>query len=67
MTGPWLGGLQIRRTERGQTPVADYLCSRCGHHARVTGRRRVEDYARAQPHIDHRATCPANQQGAQAA
>ncbi|MEE4598269.1 transcription factor WhiB [Streptomyces sp. DSM 41524] len=67
MTGPWLSGLRVRRMDRGQTPVADFLCGRCGHHERVTGRVRVADYVRANPATDHRATCPANQQGAQAA
>ncbi|MCQ6250870.1 transcription factor WhiB [Streptomyces malaysiensis] len=67
MTGPWLSGLHVHRTQRGQTPIADFLCARCGHHERVTGRRRVEDFVRANPRIDHRAACPANQQGAQAA
>ncbi|MFF4479495.1 transcription factor WhiB [Streptomyces sp. NPDC001520] len=62
MTGPWLSGLQIRRMEKGQTPVADFLCGRCLHHERVTGRARVADYARANPAIDHRANCPASQQ-----
>ncbi|HWN01218.1 MAG TPA: hypothetical protein VNO54_29550 [Streptosporangiaceae bacterium] len=71
MTGPWIGGLTVRRTERGQTPIADFLCTACGRHTRVTGRAKVEDFTRANPITDHRATCPAttraNQQGANAA
>lgn len=57
MSGPWLGGLQVRRTERGQTPVADFLCTVCGTHRRVTGRDRVTDWLRADPITKHRATC----------
>ncbi|MYU22913.1 transcription factor WhiB [Streptomyces sp. SID8352] len=62
MTG-WLGGLQISRTDRGQTPIADFLCTACGTHRRITGRTNVTDYVRSQPITDHRATCPANQKG----
>ncbi|MEV5236434.1 hypothetical protein [Streptomyces pseudogriseolus] len=29
-------GLDIRGLDRGQTPVADWLCG-CGHHERATG------------------------------
>ncbi|MFF3643423.1 hypothetical protein [Streptomyces sp. NPDC002564] len=29
-------GLQARRLDRDQTPVADWLCA-CGHHERATG------------------------------
>ncbi|MEV3857774.1 transcription factor WhiB [Streptomyces sp. NPDC050095] len=69
MTG-WLGGLQIRRTDRGQTPIADHLCTACGHHRRVTGRQKVAEFMRSNPIADHRANCPAStatQQGATAA
>lgn len=63
MTG-WLGGLQVRRTDRGQTPVADFLCTACGTYRRITGRDKVVDFVRANPITDHRATCPAvNQKG----
>ncbi|MEU7399967.1 transcription factor WhiB [Streptomyces sp. NPDC044948] len=62
MTG-WVGGLQIRRTDRGQTPVADFLCTACGTYRRITGRDKVRDFARANPITDHRATCSANQKG----
>ncbi|WP_063735584.1 hypothetical protein [Streptomyces sp. RTd22] len=67
MTGPWLPGLQVRRTEYGQTPVADYLCGACLHHERVVGRREVEDFVIAGPTTEHRDNCPATQQGVQAA
>ncbi|MFJ9128891.1 transcription factor WhiB [Streptomyces sp. NPDC102340] len=67
----WLGGLQIRRTERGQTPVADLLCTACGLHRRVTGRQKVTDFMHSNPIADHRANCrpttTATQQGATAA
>lgn len=57
--GPWLGGLTVRRMERGQTPVADLLCTRCGHHRRVTGRDRVTDFLRSNPIHAHRTVCTA--------
>ncbi|MGH3587673.1 MAG: hypothetical protein ACRDQ0_15265, partial [Pseudonocardia sp.] len=61
MSSPWIGGLVVRRTERGQTPIADQLCARCRHHVRVVGRQAVADFVRSNPLADHRATCPANQ------
>lgn len=68
MTG-WIGGLQIRRTARGQVPVADFLCTRCGLHRRITGRYVVQDFLRANPIAEHRAVCrpTLTQQGAHAA
>jgi hypothetical protein len=45
--------------ERGQTPVADLLCTRCGFHRRVTGRALVTDYLRSDPIGQHRDQCPA--------
>jgi hypothetical protein len=59
----FLGGLQIRRLDPGQTPIADYLCTACGVHRRVTGRSKVADFLRDNPTTAHRATCPANQKG----
>ena len=59
MGGPWSGGLAVRRMERGQTPVADLLCTRCGFHRRVTGRALVTDYLRSDPIDQHRDQCPA--------
>ncbi|MGW0131936.1 transcription factor WhiB [Streptomyces sp. NPDC003299] len=56
MTG-WIGGLQIRRTEWGQTPVAEFLCTACGTFRRITGRQKVRDFVRANPIADHRASC----------
>lgn len=65
---PWLGGLAVRRTNWGQTPIADFLCPACGLHRRVTGRNKVIDFIRANPIADHRAHCPARtQQGAHTA
>lgn len=61
--GPWTGGLQVRRMDRGQTPVADFLCTRCGHHRRVTGRQLVTDFMRSNPITAH--TCPNSQNGQQ--
>jgi len=59
VSGPWLGGLQVRRTERGQTPVVDHLCAACGYHRRATGRALVRDLLASDPITTHRATCPA--------
>lgn len=53
----WLGGLQVRGLDRGQTPVADLFCVACRHHKRVTGRARVTEWLRANPIADHRAHC----------
>lgn len=57
MTGPWMGGLQIRRMDPGQTPIADLLCTACATHTRVTGRAKVTDFMRANPIAEHRAVC----------
>jgi hypothetical protein len=68
VSGPWIGGLAVRRTDRGETPIADFLCTACGLHRRVTGRTKVAEFVRANPITDHRGTCPATtQQGAKAA
>jgi hypothetical protein len=45
--------------ERGQTPIADFLCTRCMTHRRVTGRALVTDYLRSDPIGQHRDQCPA--------
>lgn len=60
MAGPWLGGLTVRRMERGQVPVADQLCTACGFHRRVTGRDLIRDFLASNPIETHRAHCPAN-------
>ncbi|RPE40226.1 hypothetical protein EDD90_3262 [Streptomyces sp. Ag109_O5-1] len=57
MNGPWMSGVQVRRMEHGQTPIADQLCTACGMHKRVTGRAKVEDFMRANPLAEHRAVC----------
>lgn len=54
----WLGGVQVRRMERGQVPVADFLCARCLTHRRVTGRQMVSDFLRSNPMTAH--TCTTN-------
>lgn len=59
MTGPWLGGLVVRRTEHGQVPVADQLCAACLFHRRVTGRQLVADFLASDPIDAHRDQCPA--------
>jgi hypothetical protein len=57
MGGSWLGGLSVRRMERGQVPVADQLCVVCGFHRRVTSRELVADFLRSDPIGTHRAQC----------
>lgn len=61
MSGPWLGGITVRRMERGQTPVVDFLCIHCWHHHRVTGRPLATDYLNSQPLQHHQAVCPARE------
>ncbi|MEV6180149.1 transcription factor WhiB [Streptomyces sp. NPDC052015] len=60
----WLGGLQVRGTERGQVPVADWLCTRCLAHRRATGKQRVRDLVASNPTETHRDQCPANRKDA---
>ncbi|MGX1909033.1 transcription factor WhiB [Streptomyces phaeochromogenes] len=57
MTGPWLGGVTVRRTEWGQTPIADQLCTACGMHRRVAGRDLVRDFMKSNPIHAHRTVC----------
>ncbi|MEV8032239.1 hypothetical protein [Streptomyces sp. NPDC086182] len=45
--------------ERGQTPVADLLCTCCGFHRRVTGRALVQDFLASDPIEVHRMVCTA--------
>lgn len=68
MTG-WIGGLQVRRTDKGQTPIADFLCTRCWTFRRITGRQNVADFIRANPITDHQPNCrpTTTKQGATAA
>jgi hypothetical protein len=54
MAGPWRGGVVVRRMERGQTPIADWLCARCMVHRRVTGRQLVRDFLASNPMGAHR-------------
>jgi hypothetical protein len=61
MAGPWLGGLSVRRMEKGQVPVADQLCALCLFHRRVTGRELVTDFLASNPIQQHRDVCPARQ------
>jgi hypothetical protein len=62
MAGPWLGGLAVRRMERGQVAVADQLCAHCGFHRRVTGRELVTDFLASDPIGAHRTVCTARTQ-----
>ncbi|WP_405778975.1 hypothetical protein [Streptomyces sp. NBC_00859] len=41
VTGIW-PGLKIRGLDRGEIPVADWLCT-CGHHERARGRKAVTE------------------------
>lgn len=65
----WTSGVQVRRTDWGQTPVADLLCADCRTHVRVTGRDKVRDFLRSNPMAEHRVVCPnpVKTQGTQAA
>lgn len=49
MAGPWRGGVVVRRMQKGQVPVADFLCTRCMTHRRVTGRQLVADFLNSNP------------------
>lgn len=57
MAGPWRGGVAVRRMQKGQVPVADFLCARCLHHRRVTGRQLVTDFLNSSPIEAHRTVC----------
>ena len=57
----WLGGLHVRRMDRGQVPVADLLCTACGHHRRATGHRAVADFVASNPITQHQDVCPARE------
>jgi hypothetical protein len=45
--------------QRGQVPIADFLCALCLHHRRVTGRQLVRDFLASDPIAVHRTTCTA--------
>lgn len=57
MAGPWRGGIAVRRMERGQVAVADFLCTACMHHRRITGRALVRDFLASDPIGAHHTTC----------
>ncbi len=57
MAGPWRGGIAVRRMDRGQVAVADFLCAVCMHHRRVTGRQLVRDFLASDPIGAHRTVC----------
>lgn len=57
MAGPWQGGIAVRRMERGQVAVADFLCTACMHHRRITGRAMVADFLKSDPIGAHRTVC----------
>lgn len=63
MAGPWRGGVVVRRMQKGQVPVADFLCARCLTHRRVTGRQLVTDFLASDPIGAHRTTCTRRQEG----
>lgn len=62
MAGPWRGGITVRGLERGGLPVADFLCTACWFHRRVTGRQMVRDFLASTPIETHRAQCPATKE-----
>lgn len=53
----WHGGLHIHGLDRGDTPTADYLCTRCGAHKRVTGGQEVKAFVATDPATDHATRC----------
>jgi hypothetical protein len=53
----WIGGLHIHGLDRGQTPTADYLCTRCGAHKRATGSADVKTFVASNPAADHATRC----------
>lgn len=57
MAGPWQGGIAVRRMQRGQVAVADFLCTACMHHRRITGRALVRDFLASNPIHAHRTVC----------
>ena len=57
MAGPWQGGVAVRRMERGQVAVADFLCTACMQHRRITGRALVRDFLASDPIHAHRTVC----------
>ena len=57
MPGPWRGGIAVRRMDRGQVAVADFLCTSCMHHRRITGRQLVRDFLASDPIHAHRTVC----------
>lgn len=57
MVGPWQGGIAVRRMDRGQVAVADFLCAVCMQHRRVTGRAMVTDFLNSSPIEAHRTVC----------
>lgn len=57
MAGPWQGGIAVRRMQRGQVAVADFLCTSCMHHRRITGRALVADFLNSNPIHAHRTVC----------
>ena len=57
MAGSWLGGIAVRRMQKGQVPVADFLCALCLTHRRVTSRQMVIDFLNSSPIEAHRTVC----------
>lgn len=61
MPGPWQGGIAVRRMQRGQVAIADFLCTACMHHRRITGRALVTDFLKSDPIHAHRTVCTKRQ------
>jgi hypothetical protein len=61
MAGPWRGGVVVRRIQKGQVPIADFLCAYCLHHRRVTGRELVTDFLKSNPIHAHHTVCTKQQ------
>ncbi|HSE05929.1 MAG TPA: transcription factor WhiB [Methylomirabilota bacterium] len=43
--------------DRGQVAIADFLCTSCMQHRRVTGRALVRDFLSSDPIGAHRTVC----------
>lgn len=57
MARPWRGGIAVRRMQKGQVPIADFLCALCLTHRRVTGRQLVTDFLASNPIHAHNTVC----------
>jgi hypothetical protein len=55
------GRIAVRRMQKGQVPIADFLCALCLTHRRVTGRQLVADFLASNPIQAH--TCATTPKG----